>query len=228
VGNGIARRFHAEGAVVVISDANEGRVRKVARELGVDGEVVDVGDAGAIRDHLGAVIDRHGRIDILVNAAGINVLAPAWELPEVEWRRIIDVNLTAPFLAARFILPAMIERGQGSIINISSIAAWLPTKGEIAYQTTKAGLVALTRGLALETAGSGVRVNAIAPGLVENRFLEKVYGAERVAALRRAVPFGRGADPAEIGAAALWLASDESSYVTGECLSVAGGWYFRP
>lgn len=228
VGNAIARRFRHEGAVVVISDIHEGRLNRATRDLGVEGEVVDVGQRGALERHLHGVIERHGRIDVLVSCAGINVVGPSWDLDDESWRNILEINLTSVFLGAKVVLPGMLERGTGSLISISSIAAWLPSPGEAAYQTTKAGLLALTRALALETAGRGVRVNAIAPGLVENPHLERVYGAERLAAIRAGIPFARGADPAEIAAAALWLASEESSYVTGECLTLAGGWYFRP
>jgi NAD(P)-dependent dehydrogenase (short-subunit alcohol dehydrogenase family) len=109
----------------------------------------------------------------------------------------------------------------------SSIAAWLPSEGECAYQATKAGLQGLTRALAFESAPFGVRVNAIAPGLVDNPFLARLYSEEHVARLQSRIPMKRSADPAEIAGAAFWLASDDAAYVTGECLTVAGGWYMH-
>ena len=227
VGNAVARRLRDEGAVVVISDVNERRLERAAADLGVEAAVVDVGAPGAVERHVADVLDRHGHIHVLVSCAGINVVKPAWELAEDEWRRIVDVNLTAPFLAARAVLPSMLAQGCGSLIHIASIAAWLPSPGESGYGTTKAGLLGLTRTLALETAGRGVRVNAIAPGLVDNPYLEAAYGPEHVAELRARIPMGRAATPAEVAAAAAWLASDESAYVTGECITLAGGWYMR-
>lgn len=221
VGNAVARRLRDEGAIVVISDVHERRLERAAADLGVDGAVVDVGEPGAVERHVADVLDRHGRIDVLVSCAGINVVKSAWELSEDEWRRILDVNLTAPFLAARAGLPSMLARGRGSLIHIASIAAWLSSLGESAYGTTKAGLLGLTRALALETAGRGV------PGLVDNPYLQTVYGPERVAELRARIPMGRAANPAEVAAAVAWLASDESAYVTGECITLAGGWYMR-
>ena len=228
VGRAIAQRFVSEGATVVISDAHAKRLPVTAAELGVEGEVVDVGDSDALVAHLEGVMSRHGRIDVLVSCAGINTVAPAWELEPSDWRRILEVNLTAPFMAARAVLPSMVERQSGSIINISSIAAWLPSEGECAYQATKAGLLGLTRALAFEAAPFGVRVNAIAPGLVDNPFLARLYGEEHVARLQSRIPMKRSAHPAEIAGAAFWLASDDAAYITGECLTLAGGWYMRP
>ena len=228
VGNAIARRLIGDGATVVISDQNEKRLTATAQELGAESQVVDVADAVDLRAHLGGVLDRHGRIDVMVSCAGINTVSPAWELAEDDWRNIIEVNLTAPFVAAQAVLPQMISRSHGSIINIASIAAWLPSPGEAAYQASKAGLLGLTRALAIDAAPHGVRVNAIAPGLVDNPYLAKIYGQERVDDLLSRIPIGRAVDPAEVAAAASWLASDESSYMTGECLTLAGGWYVRP
>lgn len=228
VGNAIARRFVAEGATVVISDAHAKRLPAAAEELGVEGEVIDVADSDSLVAHLKGVIHRHGRIDTLVNCAGINSLGPAWELDIGDWRRILEVNLTAPFVAARAVLPAMLERQSGSIINICSIAAWLPSDGECAYQASKAGMLGLTRALAHEAAPHGVRVNAIAPGLVDNPFLARLYGDEHVAQLHARIPMKRPAEAAEVASVAYWLASDETAYITGECITIAGGWYMRP
>ena len=138
-----------------------------------------------------------------------------------------EVNLTAAFRAARAVLPGMIERASGSIVSVASNAAWSPDMHEVPYSTTKAALIGFTRALGVEVASTGVRVNAIAPGFVENPFLEKLYGADRMTALRAGVPMGRGVLPAEVASAGAWLGSDEASYVTGEVLTVAWGQYVR-
>lgn len=227
VGHAIAGRFAQAGGTVVISDVHEGRLRRTCDELGVEGAVVDVADERELVDHLHQVIARHGRIDILASCAGVNEVVPAVDLAVARWRHVLDVNLTAPFVGAATVLPGMVDRGWGSIINIASVAAWLPSRDQAAYQATKAGLLGLTRALAFESAAAGVRVNAIAPGLVDNPYLANVYGEAGVRRLRDQIPMGRPAAPEEIAAAALWLASDESAYVTGECITVAGGWYMR-
>jgi len=227
LGGTIVRRLHADGLRVIASDAHAGRLEKLRGELGIETERVDVSDRKALAAHLAGVEKRHGRIDLLVNCAGTNVLRPTWQISDEEWDTIVEVNLNAAFRAARAVLPGMIDRGVGSIISIASIAAWKPGRDEVAYGTTKAALVGFTRSLAMEVAGMGVRVNAVAPGFVENPFLEKTYGVERMNELRAASPMGRGVLPSEVASAVAWLASDEASYVTGEIITVAGGQHIR-
>ena len=227
IGGSITRRLHHDGATVVVSDASASRVAKMSAELGIVGEVVDVADAAVLQAHLDGVIERHGRIDILVNVAGANVVKVPWEITDVEWRHVFEVNIHAPFRAARAVLPGMIERGTGAIVNIASIAAWDPAPEEAAYSTTKAALVALTRALSVQVAASGVRVNAVAPSFVDSPFMAKVYGPERLAALRAATPRQRGVLPEEVAAAVVWLASAEAEYVSGETITIAGGSFHR-
>ena len=220
--------FRADGAIVHASDAHVGRVDRLSNELpGVYASVVDVTDRGALADYLDDVLAREGRVDVLVNCAGTNVVKPTWDLSDDEWDHVFDVNLDAVFRATRAVLPGMLRRRSGAIVSIASIAAWDPSPGEIAYSTSKAALIAFTRAVAKEVAGTGVRVNAVAPSFVENPFLEKVYGPERLEQLRAAMPGGRGVLPEEVAATVSWLAGDGSSFVTGETVTVAGGGFLR-
>lgn len=227
LGGTIVRRLQADGLRVIASDSHAGRLAKIGAELGIETECVDVSDRKALAAHLAGVESRHGRIDLLVNCAGANIVRPTWELSDEEWDGIVEVNLTAAFQAARAVLPGMIQRASGSIVSIASIAAWNPDMNEVPYSTTKAALIGFTRALGVEVAATGVRVNAVAPGFVENPFLEKLYGPERMQSLREGAPMGRGVLPAEVANAVAWLGSDEASYVTGEVLTVAGGQYVR-
>lgn len=227
IGGSTVRRLHADGATVVASDIHGGRLERLADELGIETAELDVADGAALAAHLHDVEQQHGRVDVLVNCAGANVVAPTWEVDDADWDRVMAVNLGAPFRASRAVLPGMLERGSGCILNIASIAAWNPAPAEVAYSTTKAGLIAFTRALANEVASSGVRVNAVAPGFVQNPFLEKLYGAERMQALQDSAPLGRGVLPEEVAGAISWLVSDEAAYVTGETLTIAGGQAFR-
>ncbi len=227
IGGTVVRRLLADGATVYVSDSHAGRLGRIGAELGVATTLLDVSDGDALVAYLAEVERDAGRIDILVNCAGANVVKPTWELTDREWHDVFTVNIDAPFRAARSVLPGMIERGSGSIVSIASIAAWGPEAKEVAYSTTKAALVAFTRALANEVASLGVRVNAVAPGFVENPFLEKLYGKQRLDALRAATPQGRGVFPSEVAAAVAWLAGDDASFVTGETVTVAGGSFFR-
>ena len=227
IGGSVARRLHADGARVIVSDVHAGRLDKICAELGIEGSVIDVADPAALTDHLERVEAELGRIDIVVNCAGANVVKPTWELSDAEWLGVFDVNLTAAFRAARAVLPGMIARRSGCILSIASIAAWDPPEHEVAYATSKAALIGLTRALAREVAATGVRVNAVAPGFVENPFLEKLYGSDRMDALRAATPLGRGVKPEEVAGAIAWLASDAAEYVTGETVTIAGGTFYR-
>lgn len=228
IGGTVARRFIADGVQVVASDMHAGRIRRMATELDIEGHVVDVADRRALEGHLLGVLDNHGRIDVLVNCAGTNALGRAWEIDEEDWTRVFNVNVHAAFVACRTALPSMLERGQGAIVNIASTSAWAPSTDEVAYSSSKAALIGLTRALARSVAGTGVRVNAVAPSLVDNPFLKSVYGEEKVEDMTAALPMGRSVRADEVAAVVSWLASDEASYVSGETLAVAGSGFLRP
>ena len=233
IGQACARRLLADGAAVAITDVHERRTKEVSEALAVEfgervrGYVLDVADRQRCDDVIAALESDLGAIDILVNNAAINVLGPISEYDPADWDRVLDVDLTACFYLARRVLPGMKERGRGSIVNISSVAGYLHGSGrEGPYAAAKAGLHALTRGIAYEAGPDGVRCNAVAPGIIWSKFVER-YADSFKGALDE-TPLRRFGTPEDIAKAVAWLCSEESSFVTGETLNVSGGWYMRP
>lgn len=230
IGQASARRFAQEGAQVVVSDAHARRVQEVAQSMTRDygreviGLAVDVRDVAQVRSMVEAALDKFGQIDVLMNNAGINKLSPVWEMDDETWRLVIDVNLTGSFNCIRAVLPHMIERKSGAIISMASVAGWIGSNdGEAHYCAAKAGVMALTRATAAEVGKHGIRVNAIAPGLIYNEFLERIYPKEFFEAFTRRVPLGRVGEPSDVADLALFLASDMSRYITGEVVCISGG-----
>ena len=227
IGQATARRFAEEGAQVVITDAHARRVEETAaafgKELGRDflGLEVDVANLDHVNRMVQATLDRYGKIDILVNNAARNILSPVKEMPDETWRTVIDVCLNGTFYCTRAVLPHMLERGSGRIVNLTSVAGWEAAANQAAYAAAKAGIMAFTRAVAAEVARAGIRVNAVAPSFSPNPFLERVYPKEMLEAIERREMFGRGAQPVEIANVILFLVSDLSSYMTGEVLSVS-------
>ena len=188
----------------------------------------DVSDEGTVRRMAGAVMDRFGRVDVLVNNAGISLIAPAEETTLADWRRVIEVNLTGPFLMCREFGKEMLGRGSGSIVNISSVAGLLGVADRAAYNASKHGLVGLTRTLAAEWGGRGVRVNAVCPGWVKTEMdvEDRAGGGYTDADIEGRVPMGRFARPEDVAQAVAYLADPEqSAFVNGHTLSVDGGWF---
>jgi len=230
IGQGAARRFLEEGAQVVVSDAHPRRVQEVAeamsREFGreVLGLAVDVRDPVQVRAMVDTTLGKYGQLDILMNNAGINKLSPVWEMDDETWRLVIDVNLTGTFVCTRAVLPHMMERKSGSIISMASVIGWVGSPdGECHYAAAKAGIMAFTRAVATEVGRYGVRANAIAPGLIYNEFLERIYPKEFFEAFVARTPLGRAGEPADVADLALFLASDMSRYITGEVICISGG-----
>ncbi len=188
----------------------------------------DVSDEGAVTGMVESVLGEFGRVDVLVNNAGVSLITPAEETTLAEWRRVLDVNLTGPFLMAREFGTEMLKRGSGSIVNVSSVAGLLGVADRAAYNASKHGLVGLTRTLAAEWGGRGVRVNAVCPGWVKTEMDEEDragsgYTDEDITGR---TPMGRFANPDDIARAVAFLADPEQSgYVNGHALSVDGGWY---
>ena len=235
IGQAAARRFAQEGARVVVSDAHARRVQEVAeamsREYGseVPALAVDVRDTEQVRGLVEATLERFGQVDILMNNAGINRLVPVWEMDEETWRLVIDVNVTGTFHCTRAVLPHMIERKSGAIINMASVVGWFGSSdGEAHYAAAKAAVMGFTRAVAAEVGPYGIRVNAIAPGLIYNEFLERIYPKEFFERFVSRVPLGRAGEPPDIADVALFLASDLSRYVTGEVICVSGGAFMAP
>ncbi|MGO9603050.1 MAG: SDR family NAD(P)-dependent oxidoreductase [Candidatus Binataceae bacterium] len=230
IGHAVASKFLEEGAEVVVTDAHPRRTLDVAAELSsqfkreVTGIVVDVTRREQIDEAVRKTIARHGRIDILFNNAGINKLEPIWEIKDETWDLVINVCLRGTFWTMRAVLPHMIKQGAGAIVNMASAAGWIAAgDGEAPYCAAKAGVMGLTRAASAEVAGKGIRVNAIAPGVIYNQFLERIYPSGMFEAAKRRNPMGRLGEPNDVANLALFLASDMSSYITGEVVSISGG-----
>ena len=231
IGAAVARRLARDGYDVVVTDAHERRCREfadtLAGEVGreVSAHHLDVTDHDQVRAVMAEVTAARGRLDVLVNNAGWSKIEPVAEMSLDTWQRCLDVDLTGTFVCMRYALQTMITGGGGSIINISSIAAWeMSTEHGAAYAAAKAGVLALTRVAAAENAAHGVRVNAVAPGLIYNDFLRKIYPQEFFDRYLSDKAFlGRIGQPNDVASMVSFLASDEASYVTGEVFTVSGG-----
>jgi 3-oxoacyl-[acyl-carrier protein] reductase len=234
IGQSVARRFAEEGAQVVLTDAHARRVQELAEAMGKDfgreflGLEVDVTNVDQVQGMVRTALDRHGHIDILVNNAGINRLEPVWEMSDETWNLVIGVNLTGTFHCTRAVLPHMIERKKGAVVSLSSTAGWIGSdEGEAHYCAAKAGIQGFTRAVAAEVGRFGVRINAIAPGLIYNPFLERIYPPEFFQRIAQRTPLGRVGEPPDIASLATFLASDQSSYITGEVFCISGGMYMK-
>jgi 3-oxoacyl-[acyl-carrier protein] reductase len=234
IGQAVARRFAEEGAQVVISDAHAKRAHEVATKIQKDfgREVaafgVDVTQKDQVEAMVRATLERFGRIDILFNNAGINKLEPVWEMSEETWDLVLGVCLTGTFRVTRAVLPHMIAQRRGVIVSMASVAGWIASDaGQAHYCAAKAGVMAFTRSVAAECSRHGIRANAIAPGLIYNEFLSRIYPPDFFEKRRAEAPLGRLGEPVDIANLALFLASDDSAYVTGEVFCVSGGSYVR-
>jgi NAD(P)-dependent dehydrogenase (short-subunit alcohol dehydrogenase family) len=237
IGGPTALRFAQEGARLVICDLHERRNREMAERIRKDTGAkvlafhLDIADRAKV-DLMIAETERElGRVDVLVCNAAENKLGHMVDYDPADWDRTLDVSLSANFYLARKVLPGMVARRRGNIVNIASVAGWIGNpneqEGEPAYSVAKAGLLALTRNIAYEVGPHGVRCNAVAPGLIWSRFVEKFES--QFQPLLEKTPlrcFGKSEDVVE---AILFLASDKRSrFITGEALNVSGGWYMRP
>jgi 3alpha(or 20beta)-hydroxysteroid dehydrogenase len=211
-GRAEAERFAAEGAVVVAADVLD------VGDLG--GVHLDVTSAESWAEAVGVAVARHGRIDVLVNNAGIHRLAPLDEMSEADFRQVLDVNLVGPYLGTRAVLGAMGEGG--SIVNVSSLNGLAGSARATAYTASKFGLRGLTRAAAVELGPRGIRVNAICPGVIRTPMVSYVVD-EHEDAIARGLPLRRIGEPADVAEAALFLASDESAWITGADITVDGG-----
>jgi 3-oxoacyl-[acyl-carrier protein] reductase len=235
IGSATARRLVLEGATVVISDAHERRLGEAATALAKLAETVGAGPADGeplavpcdvteemqVRELFRAATERHGRIDVVVNNAGLGGTADLADMTDDEWHRVVDVTLTGTFRCTRAALRILRPQGSGVIVNNASVLGWRAQAGQAHYAAAKAGVMALTRSAALEAAPFGVRVNAVAPSLAMHPFLAKVTSDELLDELAGREAFGRAAEPWEVATVIAFLASDYSSYMTGEVVSVS-------
>ncbi|MEV7884784.1 SDR family oxidoreductase [Streptomyces sp. NPDC002817] len=227
IGGATARRFLEEGARVLISDAHTRRLKESEAELGRDfpGAVTalpcDVTDESQVRALFDTAVAEHGRLDVVVNNAGLGGTAPLVDMSDDQWSRVLDVTLTGTFRCTRAALRLMRDSGTGVIVNNASVIGWRAQAGQAHYAAAKAGVMALTRCAALEAAEFGVRVNAVAPSLAMHPHLAKVTTPELLEELTAREAFGRYAEPWEVANVIVFLASGYSSYMTGEVVAVS-------
>ena len=224
IGLAIAQRAAASGATVALWDVDGARVAQAAQSMpGATAHTVDLTDEAAVRAAAAGTEQAHGRIDILVNNAGITGgNAPTWELPAAEWRRVVDINLIAPFLVCSAVLPGMVARGYGRVVNIASVAGKEGNPNASHYSASKAGLIALTKSLGKELAGRGVLVNAVTPAAAKTELFEQMSEAQ-IAYMLGKIPMGRFVQVEEIAALAAWLMSEDCSFSTGGVFDITGG-----
>jgi 3-oxoacyl-[acyl-carrier protein] reductase len=251
IGRAIARRFAVEGARVAVADVRGGAAREVGEEIGRAGGTalaieVDVADSRQVDALFARVVEAWRRVDVLVNNAGVGNLSPELQartqeaiasmlgggprrslgvtshMEDAEWRRMLAIHVDGTFYCTRAALRVMEAQGGGAIVNMASVAGLAGIPGMPHYGAAKAAIIGFTKSVAQEVGGAGVRVNAIAPGLIDTPMTEDVPPMMRQMLMLR-TPLGRSGSPDEIAAAALFLASDEASFVTGQVLSPNGG-----
>jgi 3-oxoacyl-[acyl-carrier protein] reductase len=221
IGQATARRCLEEGARVVVSDRHERRLAEVAAELGVPGIVGDVTDEASVQRLMAGAAEALGGIDVLVNNAGLGGTADLVDMTDEQWDAVLGVTLTGTFRCTRAALAHMYGRGSGVIVNNASVLGWRAQAGQAHYAAAKAGVMALTRCAAVEAAPHGVRVNAVAPSIAHHEFLAKVTDPDLLAQLASREAFGRAAEPWEVANVIVMLASDYTSYLTGEVVSAS-------
>jgi NAD(P)-dependent dehydrogenase (short-subunit alcohol dehydrogenase family) len=229
IGRAIAERFGSEGASVAVADLNGATAAEVARSIENAGGraiavTVDVTNPADAARLAAEAQDQLGRIDVLVNNAGILRSTRAADVTAEEWHLVVDANLTGAFLCARAAYPGLRASGNGRIVNVASMAGRATsTLGGVHYTTAKAGVLGLTRHLAREWAADGITVNAISPGIVDTPMVRGSTDPQRMGQVLASIPLGRLAEPSEIAALICFLASDEAAYITGANVDIHGG-----
>jgi 3-oxoacyl-[acyl-carrier protein] reductase len=228
IGRATARAFAAEGAHVALCDIEAEAVEQVAQEIRALGGTatamgVDVGDAARVQAFVDRAVADLGRIDVMFANAGIAHSAPFLDHPEAEWHRVLRVNLTGVFLCCQAAARQMVRQGGGRIITVASINGFRGVENLVGYNAAKAGVVELTRTMAVELAEHGITANAIAPAQIDTRLTRGLPAEARQRRVDR-IPMGRFGEPEEVARAALFLASDDASFVTGHTLAVDGGY----
>jgi NAD(P)-dependent dehydrogenase (short-subunit alcohol dehydrogenase family) len=224
IGEAVTRQLAGVGVrVIAVYRGDEVAAKKLESEVrGVSTERVDIGEASGCASLVDRVLDRFGRVDHLVNNAGLLVEAPSTATGIPDWERVVAVNLAAAFHLSRAVIPPMREAGFGRIVNISSVTAVMGSPTEAAYGAAKSGLHGLTRSLARETARDGITVNCVVPGVFETEMTLSMPERTQQAILRM-IPIGRRGDPDELARAVTFLVDDDAGYITGSVLTVDGG-----
>lgn len=227
IGKATTLLFAQEGATVIAGDISKENLDSLVKEAEglpgkVDPYVLNVTDRDQIKEVVEKVVQKYGRIDVLVNNAGITKDALLVRMKEEDWDAVINVNLKGVFNVTQMVVPYMIKQRNGSIVNVSSVVGIYGNPGQTNYAASKAGVIGMTKTWAKELAGRNIRVNAVAPGFIETPMTEKLPEKAREAALSR-IPLGRFGKPEEVAQVILFLASDESSYVTGQVIGIDGG-----
>jgi meso-butanediol dehydrogenase / (S,S)-butanediol dehydrogenase / diacetyl reductase len=231
IGAATARRLAAEGAAVVVADLSGTRAEATAASITQDGGraaavKMDAADAAAVQQTIRLALDTFGRLDVMMNNAGLAEPAPLDEIPLESWNRVIAVTLTSAFLGMKYCLPVMRAQGKGVIVNTASISGAAGDYGLSSYNAAKAGVINLTRSAAIENARSNIRINCVCPGFIDTRATQ-ILGRDRADELRRvyadAHPIGRVGQADEIASTVLFLASDEASFITGAAVVADGG-----
>ncbi len=233
IGAACARRFAAEGAKVAGVDLQkpvEAGAWAEVEERAPDAffrDGLDVRDEEAVKAAVAAAHERFGRIDVLVNAAGVGGFSSAHLCEQDDWDHTVDINLKGTWLVSKHVLPGMIEAGRGSIVNLASVEGLEGMGGSLAYNASKGGVVLMTKNMAIDYAKQGIRVNCLCPGLIDTPLTGLLHEQELAAVRAKMIEWhalGRAGRPEEVASCALFLASDDASFVTGHSLVVDGGW----
>ena len=227
IGRAIAEKLAAEGATVVVTDVNEATAQQTAEAIGGDavGLHTDVTSRHSVNTMVASVMERFGRIDVLVNNAGWDVAGPFVDSDPADWDRVIQINLYGVLNTSRAVLPIMADQRYGSVVNLGSDAGRVGSSGEAVYSAAKGGVIAFTKATAREMARHQVNVNCVSPGPTDTALFASMGGdnPKLREALTKAIPFRRLAEPADLANAVAFYASDEANFITGQTVSVSGG-----
>jgi 2-dehydro-3-deoxy-L-rhamnonate dehydrogenase (NAD+) len=225
IGEVIARRLSAAGAVVYIADINEEAASEAAKRIGNGTRVVklDISDPNSVTRAVEEVLSNANTLEIVVNNAGIaGKAAPIWEQSNEDWHNVMTVNIHGPFYLCRAVIPHMRSQGYGRIINIASVAGKEGNPNMVAYSASKAAIIGLTKSIAKEVADLGICINAVSPAVIRTKILEQLT-PEQVEYMVSRIPMKRTGEPEEVAAVVHFLASRDCSFVTGQCYDVSGG-----